>query len=219
MMAELYAPMKSDLAQQRRGWRNLISVIVGLVFCVLPAFGTTLDLYSQSWSPLAVNALPWGQLAQYGAAVAARDALFNRLMERLQNVIQEQGLAKAIAVCAEEAPKIAQDVGKQRGVRIGRTAHKLRNPNNRPPTWAQPLVQAQVKEPRVLLHSDGRLAVLLPIRLKSQCLVCHGPETAIPKEVRNALRERYPEDQATGFGEDELRGWFWVEVPQSKDNK
>lgn len=217
MMTESNWLIRSGQERRGRGWRNLLFVTIGLVFYGFPASGTPLGVNAESWSPLAVNALAPAQQAQYAAAVAARDALFNALMERLQTVIKEQGLAKAIAVCGDEAPQIAQAVGKERGVRIGRTSHKLRNPNNRPPNWAQSLVKAEVKEPQVLLHSDGRLAVLLPIRLKSQCLVCHGPETAIPNEVRTALQERYPNDQATGFREDDLRGWFWVEVPRTKE--
>jgi hypothetical protein len=217
MLTEPKGQIRTESEQRYLGWWNSNSMTIGLFFCGLLTSGSLLGQSTESWSPLATDALPPAQQAQYAAATSARDALFNGLMERLQDVIKEQGLARAIAVCAEEAPKIAQKIGKERGVRIGRTSHKLRNHNNRPPTWAQPLVQARVKEPRVLLHSDGRLAVLLPIRLKSQCLVCHGPETAIPNEVRTALRERYPNDQAIGFGEDELRGWFWVEVPPTKD--
>jgi hypothetical protein len=31
--------------------------------------------------------------------------------------------------------------------------------------------------------------------------------------VKEALAEHYPEDQATGFQEGDLRGWFCIEVP------
>lgn len=30
--------------------------------------------------------------------------------------------------------------------------------------------------------------------------------------VRAELRDRYPRDEAVGFTEGEIRGWFWVEV-------
>jgi len=29
------------------------------------------------------------------------------------------------------------------------------------------------------------------------------------------LAAKYPMDQATGFKEGDLRGWFWIEVPPS----
>ena len=33
-------------------------------------------------------------------------------------------------------------------------------------------------------------------------------------EVKNELASLYPNDQATGFKEGDLRGWFWVNVPE-----
>jgi hypothetical protein len=33
--------------------------------------------------------------------------------------------------------------------------------------------------------------------------------------VTAAHAAKYPKDQATGFKEGDLRGWFWVEVPPS----
>jgi hypothetical protein len=44
-------------------------------------------------------------------------------------------------------------------------------------------------------------------------VTCHGGEEDLPREVVGALAEGYPQDQATGFSEGELRGWFWIEVP------
>lgn len=145
--------------------------------------------------------------------MAARDDLFGQLMTRLQAAIEQQGTASAISVCQQEAPKIARAVGEARGLSIGRTSWKLRNPKNLPPAWATALVEARTEGPSALAHPDGRLGALLPIRLKEQCLTCHGAAEAIPAEVRTALKARYPDDQATGFAEGDLRGWFWVEVP------
>ena len=31
-----------------------------------------------------------------------------------------------------------------------------------------------------------------------------------------ALAASYPQDQATGFGAGDLRGWMWAEVPKTK---
>lgn len=145
--------------------------------------------------------------------MAARDDLFGQLMTRLQTAIEQHGAASAIGVCQEAAPTIARAVGEARNLSIGRTSWKLRNPKNQPPAWAMALVEARTEGPSALAHPDGRLGVLLPIRLKSQCLACHGAMEAIPAEVRRALKTRYPDDAATGFAEGDLRGWFWVEVP------
>ena len=60
-----------------------------------------------------------------------------------------------------------------------------------------------------------RSAINTGIRLKAQCLKCHGPKEQILPEVRDALARDYPKDQATGFQEGDLRGWFWLSVPEN----
>ncbi len=59
----------------------------------------------------------------------------------------------------------------------------------------------------------GELGALLPIRLKAECQVCHGPAEMIDEEILASIAESYPEDQAVGFAEGDLRGWFWVQTP------
>ena len=61
------------------------------------------------------------------------------------------------------------------------------------------------------LDEEG-LGGLVPIRLKAECGMCHGPEAEISAEIRTAIHEGYPKDAATGFHEGDLRGWFWVEA-------
>ncbi len=117
----------------------------------------------------------------------------------------------AIEVCATLAPALAGEVAAEHGLALGRTSWRLRNPANRPPAWAAPLV-ADRPEAEVLARlPGGGLGVLLPIRVAPACTVCHGQ--AVAPAVREALARRYPDDQATGFAPGDLRGWFWVEVP------
>jgi hypothetical protein len=162
---------------------------------------------------LGAGDLDAGQQRQVSRAEAARDALFERLSGRLAQAVASGGPPSAITVCKDEAPRIAADVGREQGVRIGRTSHRLRNPSNEPPAWARDLVARHVETPRFVARADGSLGVLLPIRLQKRCLACHGDPAAMPAGVREALASSYPADAATGFAEGELRGWFWVEVP------
>lgn len=196
----------------RRGEFFLITAI-GLSVAILGTGCARTRSSSGQWASLSPDQLSRTQHAQWERAVAARDDLFGQLMTRLQVAIEQQGTASAIGVCQEAAPTIARAVGEARNLLIGRTSWKLRNPENLPPSWATALVAARTEVPAALAHPDGRLGVLLPIRLKGQCLACHGAAEAIPAEVRNALQTRYPNDAATGFVEGDLRGWFWVEVP------
>ncbi len=63
---------------------------------------------------------------------------------------------------------------------------------------------------------DGQLGVLDPLRIAPLCLFCHGAEEQIDPLVRSKLRERYPEDRATGYALEQLRGHVWVEVPPER---
>ncbi|MCR9115378.1 MAG: DUF3365 domain-containing protein [bacterium] len=146
-------------------------------------------------------------------AVAAKDALFGRLSGRLMEVMKAKGPAAAIEVCSNEAKEIAKAVGKEHGVAIGRTSVKLRSPDNKPPAWVKPLIAKAKAEPQVVDLPHGHTGVLLPIKLKAKCVVCHGPTDKIAADVKTRLAKLYPDDQATGFQEGDLRGWFWIDVP------
>ena len=192
--------------------------IVIVTFFVLAVAGCSRDKSdaSSAWRSVAEKDLTEVQAGQHAVAVAARDALFERLSARLTAVVSKDGPAAAIAVCQSEAPTIAETVGREKNVRIGRTALKLRNPKNQPPEWAASTIAQKPGNPVFFAGPEGKLGTLLPIRLKAQCLTCHGPAETLPPPVRAALSERYPSDQAVGFAEGDLRGWFWVEVPPAK---
>lgn len=150
-------------------------------------------------------------------AIAAKNELFGKLSGRLMEVMQAEGPVKAIEVCSTEANEIASSVSEQLGVKIGRTSLKLRNPKNQPPEWAKKLFEKKPHEPQFANVSKGTTGALLPIKLQTKCLMCHGPVESLVPGVSEQLAKLYPDDQATGFQEGDLRGWFWVEVPSQTD--
>jgi hypothetical protein len=145
--------------------------------------------------------------------LAARDAMSGRLLDKLTEVLGASGPVAAIEVCRQRAPEIAAETGQKLGVAIGRTSFRLRNPKNTPPEWARSLIEARPTDPRFIPLPDNGLGALLPIRVKAECLMCHGPRDQILPAIQDALQTHYPEDQATGFQAGDLRGWFWVTVP------
>ena len=153
------------------------------------------------------------QKAQHELALAAVNAMMSETMGELEAALDAGGPPKGIAVCRDKAPEIAARVGDQFGVRIGRTSFALRNDANLPPSWAQSQVAAKVDDPIFLAGPRGELGALLPIRLKPECQMCHGPREAISEDVLAAISESYPHDQAVGFTNGDLRGWFWIEIP------
>lgn len=156
-----------------------------------------------------------GREAALAKAKAAAAALKERLGTRLAEAVAGGGPASAVAVCRDAAPRIAAEVGREQGVRLGRSSHRLRNPENRPPAWAAEIVAdpARARDPQVVALAEGGRGVTLPISMQAMCATCHGGADAIPADVAAALARSYPDDRATGFAEGDLRGVFWVEIP------
>ncbi len=146
-------------------------------------------------------------------AEQAFGALKARLLTRLTTAVGEAGPAGAIEVCSAEAATMTREIGAAQGVEVGRTSFRLRNPANAPRAWAKAHVEAAEGRP-ALFDLGDRVGVLAPMQLGAVCVTCHGPKESLAPEVVAALAQRYPADQAVGFAEGELRGYFWAEVPK-----
>ncbi len=121
----------------------------------------------------------------------------------------------AIDVCAERAPALAREHSTN-GVRVGRSANKLRNASNAPPGWLAPVIDDLSRAPsgssehRVVRLPGGGHGYAEPIWVQPQCLVCHGDSVA--PEIDARLRARYPADDARGFRAGDFRGVFYAEI-------
>jgi hypothetical protein len=128
-----------------------------------------------------------------------------------------QGPEVAVEVCAARAPALAAEHSKD-GVRVGRSAKKLRTPNDAPPPWLlapmNELADAPRGEPasRVVALGDGRWGYAEAIWMQPQCLLCHGE--AIAPDLDAKIRARYPDDDARGFAAGDFRGVFFAELDQ-----
>ena len=128
----------------------------------------------------------------------------------------ESGPVEAISACSVEARQISAELSVD-GVVMGRSSHKLRNPENATPEWLAPVLRSFADgssdlSPVALSIEDGRMGYVEPIMVQPMCLVCHGE--AVPPEVASKISESYPEDRATGFKAGDFRGVFWVEFPE-----
>lgn len=140
------------------------------------------------------------------------------LKEALQAAIKEGGLSNGIGVCNTVAPEIAADNSNEEWT-ISRTSLRIRNPDNAPTEWQQMQLQAMDQQPVKngkpvevwqVSEAEGQPAFryMSAIPTQTLCLGCHGK--SIDPEVKARLDELYPEDQATGFSEGDLRGAFVV---------
>ena len=165
------------------------------------------------WIRVAPTEMTETQKAQQELCLAAVNAMAAETLGELEVAIDTGDPAKGIKVCREMAPLIAARISEEFGIKIGRTAFYLRNPDNSPPEWANELVLARSDEPAFLVGPEGEFGALLPIRLKAECQMCHGPAELIDADIQAAIAEHYPADQAVDFAEGSLRGWFWAETP------
>lgn len=138
-----------------------------------------------------------------------------KLIGALTGALQEGGPGGAIAVCRERAPQIAAELSVG-GVRMGRTSHKTRNPANEPEPWMEPLLAAYLEEPentgpRAVRLDESTFGYVEPIYTVHFCLSCHGP--SVESALLETISSLYPQDRATGFRANELRGLFWVTMP------
>jgi hypothetical protein len=130
----------------------------------------------------------------------------------------EAGPEETIDVCRVLAPEIAEEASSN-GLKIGRTSHRLRNPENAPKPWMEPLLEKYLKtpdmsEPEVVRLEGGGIGYAEPIYVKPMCLACHGK--TITTGVASRLDEHYPTDRARGFEEGDFRGLFWVEFTDTE---
>ncbi|WP_404397369.1 DUF3365 domain-containing protein [Idiomarina loihiensis] len=143
--------------------------------------------------------------------------LQQRLGKVLMGTIQNEGHVAAINVCNEQAPAIADAVSDELGVTVGRTALRVRNPGNEPNAEQERVLrefeqlwsQAKGKPPTASYVDDkGHNVWMKAIVMQPQCAACHG--SSVEPELKQAINERYPNDQATGFEVGEIRGAFVV---------
>jgi hypothetical protein len=137
--------------------------------------------------------------------------------EELQKALREGlrgGPVNAIWVCRVKAPEIAAELSAA-GVTMGRTSHRLRNPNNAPEPWMEPLLAEFLEKTgdrtyRAVRLPGGSVGYVEPIYVQPRCLTCHGKD--IPPAVAERLKASYPRDHGKDFEAGDLRGLFWVKL-------
>jgi hypothetical protein len=163
--------------------------------------------------------------AQVSKARAAVKEMGESLKRELLAAIAAGGAQAAIGVCKTIAPALAEKTGAARGMTVGRTALRLRNPANAPDAWERSVLEdfaRQIKagaDPAGLEHAETvetaagtatfRYMKAIPMGAVP-CLTCHGaPEPALKEEIFRL----YPQDRATGFVPGDLRGAFTGSMP------
>ena len=178
--------------------------------------------------PTAIPVPPASSMPPVERAKAAGSAFSGALKSALAAKLAEDGTVGAIDFCHDEAPKIAERVSMEYGVRLGRVAvaGRQRSPANAPAAWQAEVLAAFERAAAAgtpvsalqRFQTEGlpagiALRSMRGIPVEPVCLACHGK--ALAEDTRAALARHYPGDTATGFEAGDLRGALWVEVPAS----
>ncbi|KXJ61358.1 MAG: hypothetical protein AXW14_02540 [Alteromonas sp. Nap_26] len=162
-------------------------------------------------------------------------ALGAALQAKLKQAIQSGGLEEGVNACHLAAEPIATALSVE-GWTVGRTALKVRNPNNSPDAWeqtqltmfAEQLAKSvelpnetgetlSSKKPLEATHFDkesNKFRYMMAIETKPVCIACHGSD--ISPTVKEVIDTHYPNDQATGFDIGSLRGAFTLIYTESQ---
>ena len=139
------------------------------------------------------------------------------LGKNLTNAINAQGTEKAIQFCSTKAIVLTDSMGTAFNATIKRVSDKPRNPNNRANEneaiineLKQKISNGEKLSPK-FTDSDGQTKGYFPIETNLMCLQCHGSKALdIKPNVLKKIAQLYPNDQATGYKENQLRGIFVV---------
>jgi hypothetical protein len=142
------------------------------------------------------------------------------LSRNLMNAINTKGTEHAISFCSTRAIPLTDITVLSLNAKIKRVSDKTRNSNNRPNKEELAYIEAtklallQKKKVKPQLRTVGDKQVgYYPILTNRMCMQCHGQaNTEVLPETLLKLTSLYPNDQATGYGINELRGIWVVEM-------
>jgi nitrate reductase cytochrome c-type subunit len=149
-------------------------------------------------------------------AIQTKSSLANYLISS----ISEKGSEGAVEFCNIKAIPITDSMSVVLGAKIKRVSDLPRNPANKAneaelayiKKWKESNGSGEQKQP-IVSEINGKMVGYYPIVTNQMCLQCHGKAYKdINDATLNKINKLYPNDQATGYLENELRGIFVVEM-------
>lgn len=207
------------MASPTRWPRSLVALVLATAAC-----GDRPEAEPVPEAPPVV-VIPTASPSEVEALASARqaaDRLGAELMGLLLTTLESKGPLAAVAYCADSAQARTAALGTA-GVQVRRVTTKPRNLANAPDELEEELLRALAEA-----HVAGRLPAdtalwigegperelryLRPILVQPRCLTCHGDPGTFPPSLRDLLAQRYPQDQAVGYVDGDLRGAISVRV-------
>lgn len=149
-------------------------------------------------------------------AMSAKAVLGKNLMQ----TIASKGTDEALVFCNINAIPLIDSIGNSLNVNIKRVSDKPRNSNNQANeaelAYIEMAKMAMSKNEVVrakVTEINGRKIGYYPIETNKMCLQCHGKtDSDIKPSTVEKIGKLYPNDKATGYGENQIRGIFVVDM-------
>jgi len=148
-------------------------------------------------------------------------SLLKQLAPKLKHELQTNGLMSAMAFCNENAYILTEEINLRQleGTSVKRISLQERNPANIPSADEKEVLESmqelhkKKKLPSFIVkEKDKSYKYYKPLVIKKEvCLKCHG-DISKNEELSSFMKEHYPEDKATNYKMNDLRGAILVEI-------
>lgn len=144
----------------------------------------------------------------------------SELGKNLLNAINEKGTPDAVVFCNIKAIPLTDSMAIHYKAKVKRVSDKPRNPNNKANdeelAYIEQLKEANAKGekmPPLITDKGDKVIGYYAIETNKMCLQCHGQQDKdiLPATWSN-IKNLYPSDKAFGYGENQVRGIFVVEM-------
>jgi hypothetical protein len=135
----------------------------------------------------------------------------------LMGTIQRKGTLEAVKFCHITAYPLTDSMAQVHNASIKRISDQPRNPKNAASKEDLPFIEkykkiiSEGKEPEsTVIERENDVLFYHPIITNEKCLLCHGKKEDIAVDVLTALQNSYPNDQATGYNANDVRGLWKI---------
>lgn len=144
------------------------------------------------------------------------------LGKNLMGAIKNKGTENAVTFCNTRAYPLTDSMATFHNVIIKRVSDKPRNAKNEANetelqhinTFKTALAAGEEIKP-IVTDQGKAIRFYAPIKTNEMCLQCHGKSGGeITVKVKEKLNGLYPNDKATGYGINEIRGIWSIEFPK-----
>ena len=145
------------------------------------------------------------------------------LGKNLKAAMKKGGPKHALKFCNTRAYPLTDSMSVALNAKIRRVTDKARNSANQ--ANATELAHIQTfkdaidkgnKVSPIIEKNNGTVRFYAPILTKKVCLKCHAPADKINGEVLMSIKDLYPNDAAIGYGLNQVRGIWSIEMDAKK---